>query len=376
MRRCTAIFVLASTNTFALGQVANHELESNETKATATLAASGGAGMNVGDYMTGLCTGSSTTPGDASKDVFLVRTAPLNPGLYRHRLLVSSATTGHSARMMGLSPDGSPSETAATVASQSGSGPFGSVSPAHTLQWYSFGGTSQLYVEVRGTSTPPSQPYTVTYTEALSVTPTTIGPFTPGPISLTTDLVTRAGDTKLVVYDSQFDLVRQMDGVPGGSAGASTLAHSFTSGEYYVGVAIVNLATHAPKEAGDPASAYDLNQFPGVVTSSHPFASNLNISFNVTDSNGTTLVPAMRTQGFEIVWFKMVVGTPPTCGTSDFNGDADFGTDADIEAFFACLGGNCCASCWSGGSDFNGDGDFGTDQDIESFFRVLGGGIC
>ena len=48
----------------------------------------------------------------------------------------------------------------------------------------------------------------------------------------------------------------------------------------------------------------------------------------------------------------------------------------EIRPFFSCLGGNCCATCYSGGSDFNGDGDFGTDQDIESFFRVLGGGNC
>ncbi|HYE61306.1 MAG TPA: hypothetical protein VD997_04860 [Phycisphaerales bacterium] len=68
--------------------------------------------------------------------------------------------------------------------------------------------------------------------------------------------------------------------------------------------------------------------------------------------------------------------TGPTCGDQDFNGDGDFGTDADIEAFFACLGGNCCASCFAGGADFNGDGDIGTDADIESFFRVLGGGAC
>ncbi|HYE63001.1 MAG TPA: hypothetical protein VD997_13475 [Phycisphaerales bacterium] len=66
----------------------------------------------------------------------------------------------------------------------------------------------------------------------------------------------------------------------------------------------------------------------------------------------------------------------PACGTSDFNGDGDAGTDQDIEAFFACLGGSCCAWCYAGGADFNGDGDTGTDQDIESFFRVLGGGSC
>ncbi len=64
------------------------------------------------------------------------------------------------------------------------------------------------------------------------------------------------------------------------------------------------------------------------------------------------------------------------CGTADFNGDGDVGTDADIEAFFACLGGDCCATCYAGGADFNGDGDVGTDADIEAFFRVLSGGAC
>jgi hypothetical protein len=66
----------------------------------------------------------------------------------------------------------------------------------------------------------------------------------------------------------------------------------------------------------------------------------------------------------------------PTCGTADFDGDGDIGTDADIEAFFACLAGNCCDTCYSGGADFNADGDIGTDADIEAFFRVLAGGEC
>jgi probable HAF family extracellular repeat protein len=69
-----------------------------------------------------------------------------------------------------------------------------------------------------------------------------------------------------------------------------------------------------------------------------------------------------------------VIRLPPWCGSADFNGDGDTGTDADIEAFFACLAGNCCPVCDS--ADFNGDGDVGTDADIESFFRVLAGGTC
>jgi hypothetical protein len=66
---------------------------------------------------------------------------------------------------------------------------------------------------------------------------------------------------------------------------------------------------------------------------------------------------------------------PGFCCLADFNGDGDIGTDADIEDFFACLGGNCCATC-PPDADFNCDGDIGTDADIQSFFSVLSGGSC
>lgn len=64
------------------------------------------------------------------------------------------------------------------------------------------------------------------------------------------------------------------------------------------------------------------------------------------------------------------------CGNTDFDRDGDVGTDADIEAFFRCLAGSCCATCDPYGSDFNGDGDAGTDEDIEDFFRLLVTGDC
>ena len=64
------------------------------------------------------------------------------------------------------------------------------------------------------------------------------------------------------------------------------------------------------------------------------------------------------------------------CGSADFNCDGDVGTDQDIEAFFACLAGNCPPPPCTSTADFNCDGDVGTDQDIEAFFRVLGGGTC
>jgi hypothetical protein len=71
---------------------------------------------------------------------------------------------------------------------------------------------------------------------------------------------------------------------------------------------------------------------------------------------------------------QLTVGGTGCCGSADFNHDGDIATDADIEAFFACIAGNCCVTCDS--PDFNGDGDFATDADIEAFFRVLAGGSC
>jgi hypothetical protein len=60
-------------------------------------------------------------------------------------------------------------------------------------------------------------------------------------------------------------------------------------------------------------------------------------------------------------------------GGADINGDGDVGTDADIEAFFACLTGNCCPTCTA---DYDRDGDGGTEADILAFFECLGGGCA
>jgi 3-carboxymuconate cyclase len=96
------------------------------------------------------------------------------------------------------------------------------------------------------------------------------------------------------------------------------------------------------------------------------------------EENGALTPLSLRVDGGGVSPEGVVAwpGLSSTCATSDFDGDGDAGTDADIEAFFACLSGNCCLTCWHLGADFDGDGDAGTDADIEAFFRVLGGGEC
>ena len=79
----------------------------------------------------------------------------------------------------------------------------------------------------------------------------------------------------------------------------------------------------------------------------------------------------------EVAWDVVTdvpVRTRAGCGTADFDGDGDTATDADIEAFWRCIAGNCCGTCF--GADFDGDGDTATDGDIEAFYRVLSGGSC
>jgi hypothetical protein len=78
----------------------------------------------------------------------------------------------------------------------------------------------------------------------------------------------------------------------------------------------------------------------------------------------------------DILVYQFVCNPPGGCDSADFDCDGDVGTDADIEAFFACIAGNCPAPPCTNSSDFNHDGDLGTDADIEAFFRVLSGGPC
>jgi hypothetical protein len=86
-----------------------------------------------------------------------------------------------------------------------------------------------------------------------------------------------------------------------------------------------------------------------------------------------TTRPAAEAELPEQIGGDLLHEQPDFC-SSDFDGDGDVGTDADIDAFFACLAGDCCTRCNT--ADFDGDGDVGTDADIEAFFRVLAGGRC
>jgi len=163
----------------------------------------------------------------------------------------------------------------------------------------------------------------------------------------------------------EFDHTRNtLFGLDDGGTGTRLVTINTTTGaQTVIGTGIG--ATDCNGLAYDPATdaLYTVNSPTGVL-----------IRINPTTGAGTPVGPTGAMFGASLGLTAIPVPIP-TC-SADFNGDGDVGTDADIEAFFACLAGACCATCSPSGADFNNDGDFGTDADIEAFFRVLAGGIC
>jgi hypothetical protein len=147
---------------------------------------------------------------------------------------------------------------------------------------------------------------------------------------------------------------------PFGPVCAGATAHLYTR------VATTYDQTFAWRHNGAPVAG---GSFQGTWVSEYPHAGQIIFSnTHGTDSGAYDCVISTSCGSTTTIAVHVAINS------ADFNGDGALGTDADIEAFFACISGSCCAAC--GSADFNADGALGTDADIESFFRVLGGGPC
>jgi len=89
------------------------EFEPNDTKFTPNVVGP----MMAGDVITGTSTGTSTTvPGVASSDNFLVRVAPLPLGIYEHRLVITTqGAAGHTGTLRGSTVTAAPADTLAGI---------------------------------------------------------------------------------------------------------------------------------------------------------------------------------------------------------------------------------------------------------------------
>lgn len=268
-------------------------MEPNDTKEDATPAFDLAHGDRFGHYY--INCGSVSGP-----DVYRVRTAPLVPGLWRHRLVPNFWNGPPLPAILGRSQFGGIVDPISTVALQEGDP---TTTPESFLQWYGFGGAEELYVDL-GVSTGCRSPAYLEL-ETVPVQATMVAPqFVPGQFILVTVSPTSpTHDVDLILLDQDFDVL------PGAcSRGATTSSPSLcfgflTEGRYYVGVG------HRRVHTTDPAGQFALNNrddvldFRGGVAGSSAIVGE---SFEV--AIGQAIVQGTFIEPFELQWFAFDVG--------------------------------------------------------------------
>ncbi len=307
--------VLASSCAPALATQSTFlEVEPNGTKAEAVVV----TGFAAGDVLSGTSTGASTAPGDAgpaSADTYRITTAPLPPGVWKQRLLLSTAGADEfTLTVRGLSvsgPAGAPAIVAGSdTALQYAAAPGG----ARQLVWYGFGRPQELFVRVAGTAN-TTLPYALTL--AVEPVAATVLPaaLRSGPITITTVGQGHNTDTELFVLDH--DLVPipgwRNDDDPGGPTAQSRLARVVPAGVYHLAVGRFNVADHLLSGADDDYPLAPVLDFPDTLLSWSASGS-ADVSFALMDATGTVQVPAsLPVLPFEIAWYRLTVidGPPP-----------------------------------------------------------------
>lgn len=211
-------------------------------------------------------TGSSQSATGAGLDYFLVTTAAqATAGFYRHRLIVTSTTPGHTATIRGLN------QTAGVIGTTDAALQTSSTTttPARFVQWYTSEIPADIYVRLAGTAA-TTDPYVLDYEiEAVTVVD--------GPdITFGSDIdITTVGqtttDTDMWVYDSDrlaiVDFGNDDEPAPGTTL-RSRLTRTFTPGVYYLAISNFNLANNLASPADDRFRNGAVLDFPGAVVNS------------------------------------------------------------------------------------------------------------
>lgn len=298
------------------------EVEPNDTKFTAQVI----VGMQPGDTITGLTTGTSTTTsGDTSSDNFDITTAaaPM-PGIYRYRLVITTlGTAGHTGTIRGLTQTAGVINPGTDSVLQTSST---TSSPPRFVQWYANEQPSRLIYRVTGTTSTTS-PYTVTL-EREEVIPNVVPtPITAGGVFFSTIDQTTA-DTDIWVYDSGFNAIplagNDDNTVAGGGTGAgltSYLQRYFAPGTYYLAVANYNLANDQPLPPIEERGPADpVTDFPNVLlTSSTAINADNDFLVGHTCVGSPESVSNTRVGIFDVtIWQVNLVG-PPIDGPISFS---------------------------------------------------------
>ncbi|HMP02797.1 MAG TPA: PEP-CTERM sorting domain-containing protein [Gemmatales bacterium] len=314
-----ALVFLGVSASGAAAQTAFPESEPNNTKAEADLITF----TTIGDSVTGLSTGTGTTAGDQSPttvDMFLITFPTATLGIYRNQLIISSLTEGHTGTIRGLT------QTGGTINPGTNSAPQTSTAATGRLnQWYSFGKGEQLFYQVAGVAA-TTENYNATWVRT-PITPVNLGTFVDGTITITTLGQGHTTDTDMWVYDANFDAIPGYgndDTLGPPTSFQSTLTRTYAPGTYYVAISNFNLANDQASPADDNFRSGTVLDFPGAVLNGSTTAG-LNLSFAITDANGTVQFGALKPEAFDIFWGQFTVAAIPEPSTLILGG-LGFGT--------------------------------------------------
>jgi hypothetical protein len=319
------------------------ESEPNDTKFTANEFTF----TSCSNTITGTTTGASTTtPGDASADNFLI-TLPTNPGIVRWVVSTESLTPGHILTVRGLTQTaGVPNAGTDSVINTS------SATTGATVRFYTHGTTApRIYLRVTGT-TATTSPYIIRFTCTPVTTIDVPGTFNPGSITINSAGQGHTTDTDMWIYDGQVNAIPDYGNDDQGVVGPAGLTRAFNDGTYYIAIAPFNLANNLGSPADDSFRTGAVMDFPGV-TANSSLTVNANCTLAITDSGGIPVqVSNTREVPHEVNWIRFTVGAPVTqCNPADIaQTDATPGPDncvdnGDFQLFVSAFFTADCPNC-------------------------------
>ena len=303
MKWMLATATMAATAAVAavVSSVPNVEIEPNESKASATVADSGGPGMADGDTITGTSTGNFVGFGGLfSVDYFRVKTEAATPRIYRHRLSLSAPLNSYSASIRGRNQGefGIGLTDVMVQTAQSGD-----TTPPRFVQWYGFGKAEELYYRVSGTPQ-TVMPYTVTLqTEPVAVV-VAGAPVVAGPIMIGSDTGNQ-NDIDFWVYDAELNPVPTFGGDE-----PNTATRTLSPGTYYIAWSDWNLANNQSNPTTETFFDSSVLDFAGIVVCSSQTTLPMN-DLKITSSSGTVTVAVGKPGMFDIAFVQFVVVEPP-----------------------------------------------------------------
>lgn len=298
------LLALASLALAPAGALAgNGETEPNDSKAQADVFALPATSSPA------FITGNSTGAAGAGLDYFRLTTAAQAiPAFYRHRLIIQSATPGHTGTLRGLTQLDGIIDPASDVEFQASSP---TTVPPRFVQWYTSQGSADIYVRIAGTGATTADyalDYEVTAVTEIATLPSLAG----GNITVSTVGQTPE-DTDLWIYDHNRTAIPDAgnDDEFNGPTLQSTLTRLYqpTGDSYYVGISTYNMGNSLPSPADDDFRNGNVLDFPGAIAN-NVTTTNQDVDLVVTDSGGPHPVSATKVGAFDLVFVHFFVALP------------------------------------------------------------------